>query len=130
MPRGAEQVRGVENPENGPALLATRRVAADVASGRRRREVNPLFLHGPAGTGKTHLVSALVAEVTGEKPGLVATVLAAGDLALAFQADADNRPSATMAELRQADLLVVEDLQHLAAQAVEPLVQVINARRA
>src|SRR5262249_32641204 len=52
------------------------------------------------------------------------------DLALAFQADADGQPSATLAELRQADLLAVEDLQHLAPQAVEPLIQTLDRRLA
>jgi len=120
----------VETPENRPALLATRRVAECVCSQRKRRTINPLFLHGPAGTGKTHLVSALVAEATGQRPDLVASVLSAGDLALAFQADANGEPSATLADIRQADLLVIEDLQHLAAGAVEAVVQVLDRRLA
>src|SRR5438067_1784498 len=120
----------IEMPENKPALLAIQRVAACVCSKRRSREINPLFLHGPAGTGKTHLVSALVTETTGRRPDLLATLLAAGDLALASRADADGEPSSLLASARQADLLIVEDVQHLAEQAVEPLVQLINARLA
>src|SRR6266542_2586168 len=68
----------IEMPENRPAVLAIQRVAACVCSKRRSREINPLFLHGPAGTGKTHLVSALVTEATGQRPDLLATVFAAG----------------------------------------------------
>src|SRR5438552_2981332 len=113
----------IEMPENRPAFLAIQGVAACVGSTRRSRDVNPLFLHGPAGTGKTHLVSALVMAAAGQRPDLVATVLAAGDLALAFRADADGAPSSFLASARQADLLVVEDVQHLAEQAVESLVQ-------
>src|SRR5262249_36015064 len=79
-------------------------------------------------TGKTHLVSALVTEATERRPDLLATVLAAGDLALAHRADADGEPSSLLASARQADLLIVEDVQHLAEQAVEPLVQLINTR--
>jgi chromosomal replication initiator protein len=120
----------IEMPENRPAFLAIQRVAACVGSKRRSREINPLFLHGPAGTGKTHLMSILLKEATGQRPDLVATVLAAGDLALAFRADADGEPSSLLTSFRQADLLVVEDVQHLAEQAVEPLVQLINARLA
>ena len=119
----------IETPESRPAVLAIQGVAECVCSARRQRQVNPLFLHGPAGTGKTHLVSALVADATRRRPDLVAAVLAAGDLALAFQADADGAPSSTLADARQADLLVVEDLQHLSAHAVEPLVQVLDRRR-
>ena len=120
----------VETPENRPALLAIQRVAECLCSQRKRRAINPLFLHGPAGTGKSHLVAALVAEATARRPDLVASVLPAGDLALAFQADAGGEPSATLADVRQADLLVVEDLQHLGAQAIEPLVQVLDRRLA
>ena len=118
----------VETPENRPALLAIQGVAECVCSQRKRRAINPLFLHGPAGTGKTHLVSALVTEATSRRPDLVASVLPAGDLALAFHADANGEPSATLADIRQADLLVVEDLQHLAAGAIEALVQVLDRR--
>src|SRR5262245_9869180 len=120
----------IETPENRPALLAIQRVTECVCSQRRKREVNPVFLHGPSGTGKTHLVSALVAEATARRPDLVATVLAAGDLALAYQADADGQPSTVLASAREADLLIVEDLQHLPAQAAEVLVQLVNARLA
>src|SRR5947207_15972176 len=95
----------IETPENRPALLAIQRVAECLGSGRRRREVNPVFLHGPAGTGKTHLVSALVAEATGRRPDLVAAILAAGDLALGLQPEADGTPSSFLAAARQADLL-------------------------
>src|SRR6266849_11056930 len=102
--------RWVAMPENRSAWIAVQRVADCVCSDRQRRQANPLFLHGPAGTGKTHLVSALVADATARRPDLVVAVLAAGDLALAFQAEADGAPSSTRAAARQADLMVVEDL--------------------
>jgi chromosomal replication initiator protein len=66
-------------PENRAALLAVQQVAARISSRRRQRHP-PLFLHGPAGTGKTHLVSALVEEATRRVPELLVTVLPAGDL--------------------------------------------------
>jgi len=45
-------------PENRSALAAIERLA-ESERGRRAEIPNPLFLHGSAGTGKTHLVSAL-----------------------------------------------------------------------
>src|SRR5712691_2918212 len=116
--------RWVLTPENRSARAAVERVAACVCAHGWRREINPLVLHGPAGTGKTHLASALVAQVTRECPDLVAAVLTAGDF--------DHAEEATdaLAAARQSDLLVVEDLQHLATRAAEALVQVFDERLA
>src|SRR5438552_1706459 len=62
--------RWVATPENRSARLSMGRVADGVCSGRSRRESNPLFLHGPAGTGKTHLVAALAHELAARRPDL------------------------------------------------------------
>jgi chromosomal replication initiator protein len=111
--------RFVPTPENRPALLAAQDVADCVCSRRGRRRHNPLLLHGPPGTGKTHLAAALVVYVTGHCPDLTAAVLAAGDLG-------DEEAAGVLARARQADLLVVEDLQHLPARAVESVVQLLD----
>jgi chromosomal replication initiator protein len=133
--------RFLPTPENRSALLATQEVAETVC--RRRRPLsNPLFLHGPTGTGKTHLVSALAEQVTHRCPDLVVTVLAAGDLHAARQPAlaspgpaAETRPEEAATEdvlgpARSADLLIVEDLQHLPSRAVEALVGLLDARQA
>jgi chromosomal replication initiator protein len=115
----------VTTPENRFACVAVRRVADCVASRRRRRTVNPLFLHGPAGTGKTHLVNALAADVTRRCPDLIVCLLPA----------ADCRPEETpadewLAAARECDLLVIEDVQHLPERSTEALVGVIDDRQA
>src|SRR5436309_3635961 len=92
----------VTTPENRLARAAVERVANCVASGRRPRIANPLFLHGPAGTGKTHLVSALAAAVTHRRPDLIVALLPAADCL------ADEWLSAA----QECDLLVLEDVQH------------------
>ncbi len=116
----------VTAPENRFARAAVRRVAEGVAAGRRQRAVNPLFLHGPAGTGKTHLVGALAAEVIRRCPDLIVCLLSAADC----RPEDPQRPEEWPAPAREADLLVLEDVQHLPARAVEPLVGVIDDRRA
>ncbi len=65
-----------------------------------------LFLHGPTGSGKTALVQTLASD---------ACLLSANDF---------PQP------VPDADLLVVEDLQHLRPYAVETLVQLIDRRLA
>ena len=57
-------------PENRSALAAVERVADCVCGRQPRRAVNPLYLHGPAGVGKTHLVAGLAARVVERQPGL------------------------------------------------------------
>jgi len=160
MPRPALTfARFVATPENRAAWLAVQEVAAgfqgpayaaaesggagepEGLSPRRKQEVAPiLMLHGPAGSGKTHLVHALVAAVTQQRPDLVVTVLAAGDLIRAEQPTlfVGEEGTATVAqvagleEARHCDLLIVEDLQHLHCRAAETLVQLmdyLDARR-
>jgi chromosomal replication initiator protein len=125
--------RFVTGPENRSALLAVQDVAAWLGSHRSCR-TSPLFLHGPAGSGKTHLVHALVEEVTRRCPDLVVALLSAGDL------DAPSRSGQTteleseqgvsaddpLETARHSDLIVVEDLQHLPLRAMEPLVQLLD----
>src|SRR4051812_14742579 len=93
-------------PGNRPAFLAVQRVAEGV-TGKRRRPAAPLFLHGPAGVGKTHLINALVADATRRRPDLVAAVLAANDLALLLRPGDDGSPSPTRGAAVGADLLAI-----------------------
>jgi len=111
--------RFVPAPENHAALTAVQAVAASFGSRSVAGSVNPLFLHGSAGTGKTHLVWALIHEATRHAPELIASVLSAADLR-----PAEDGP---LPAARDNDLVVIEDLQHLPASAVEPLVQLFDA---
>jgi chromosomal replication initiator protein len=117
--------RFVATPENRAAWLAVQDVVA-VPRG--------VMLHGPAGCGKTHLVHALAASVLQERPDWIVTILAAGDLVRAPEptlfggAEDQALPLQVfgLEEARQCDLLIVEDLQHLHAGAVEILVRTID----
>jgi len=111
--------RFVALPENRPALLAVQAVAETIASRRSPALINPLFVHGSSGTGKTHLVWALVQEATRRSPDLSALVLSAGDLI--------RLEEAPLEPARDCDLVVLEDLQHLSPAFAEALVQLIDA---
>jgi chromosomal replication initiator protein len=110
-------------PENQAARLAIESVAGCVRERGLGRTINPLFLYGAAGTGKSHLVSALLADVTRQAPDLQVNLLAAGDFAslLLPEADRDELKAA-----RQADLLVIEDVQHLPARVEEAFIHLID----
>src|SRR5277367_5336793 len=88
----------VATPETRLALQAVRRLAAGLRAGKPLRSDNPLVLHGPPGSGKSHLAAGLAAAVTAERSSRTARVLAAADFAT-------EPPDETLA----CDLLIVED---------------------
>ncbi len=116
----------VTAPENRIAHAAVRRVAKCVSSGRRRRVANPLFLHGPAGTGKSHLVNALVSLLTRGCPDLIVCLLSAADCRSGGPAPGERWAAAAS----DCDLLILEDIQHLPKRAIESLVAIIDDRLA
>lgn len=126
--------RFVDLPENRSALLAIREVAAHLAStNSASASNNPLLLYGPPGTGKTHLVSALLHDVARQRPEITGVHLSAGDFAVnsAFADDVEGESPASgeldlFAACKDADLLIVEDLQHLPGTAAERFAQLID----
>jgi chromosomal replication initiator protein len=114
----------VTRPENRSARAAVRHLAEGLAA--RRRAVRLLFLHGPAGTGKTHLVNALTTTVTRRCPDLIVCLLPAADC----RPQDPQNPHDWLSAAQACDLLVVEDVQHLPLRSVETLIGVIDDRRA
>lgn len=74
-----------------------------------RHPVGWLVIHGPVGTGKTHLSNAVVNALIDD--GLAVTWWYAADLAAAFRkAIADNRVEQLAQTLKDAGVLVIDDL--------------------
>lgn len=109
--------------ETESARLAVERVADCVCGRRSRRTINPLFLYGPAGSGKSHLVSTLLAEVIRRAPDLQTALLTAGDLQELVLAEGDREE---WKAARKADLLILEDVQHLPARVEEAFVHLMD----
>jgi chromosomal replication initiator protein len=107
----------VVSAETRLAVQAVLRMAAGLRAGRVPPSANPLVLHGPPGTGKSHLAAGLVAAVTTDRPSRTARVLAAAEFAI-------EPPD----EILECDLLIVEDLQHLPLRAADALVRVVDFR--
>ena len=122
MPPPAAWADVVPLPENRSALRAVRRVARAVAAAGR--VPTPLVLHGPPGTGKTHLTAALVRAVIAGPAARTVQAVPANDLDR--QAD-DADP---FADLAGCDLLIVEDLQHLPAGAAAAACGLLDDRAA
>jgi chromosomal replication initiator protein len=103
-------------PENRAALAALQDVLAGLADDKADRLPNPLYLFGASGTGKTHFVQALAAELN--KLNIDVCTHSANDFA-----EIDG-----FAPARDADLYIVEDLHHLPTRYVEPLIQLMDER--
>jgi chromosomal replication initiator protein len=112
-------------PENRSGLAAVARIVASLAA-QQNRLPNPLFLHGPPGAGKTTLISHLVDEASRKAPRLVISVLRAGDLIKQAETPADDQATSGLDGFDHADLVIVEDLQHLPVRLAEPFVQVFE----
>ncbi len=119
--------------ENRSALIAAREVAETIIADQPLAG-NPLLLHGPTGTGKTHLVAALAELVVQARPDLMVTRLASSEFtATRFgcreTVDASvptvDQP-ALLPQARELDLLIVEDLQHLHASVVGPFTELVD----
>ncbi|HZZ80927.1 MAG TPA: helix-turn-helix domain-containing protein [Gemmataceae bacterium] len=101
-------------PENRSALTACRELLFALTDGSEDFP-SPLYVHGPAGSGKSHLMRMLANELTAV--GRSVHRLAAHDLA---DAELD----------RETDLLIIEDLQHLPTRATPTLIALLDERSA
>ena len=86
-----------------------------------------MFLYGPAGTGKTHLVRGLLERVIKNRPGLGAHIISAREMR---QASSSYPTDDFSDDVRNCDLLIIEDIQHLTSVAAWPLANVLDYRRA
>lgn len=139
MLRHKSFARFIATPENESALLAVGDLAENIRNGRPQRSPNPLFLHGPAGTGKSHLALSLAKELAGSSE-LTIQVLSASDMRKPAAPEPTTKKLATneappipptlVDDSQECDLLILEDLQYLPLAASETLVQIIDHRHA
>ncbi len=139
MLRHKSFARFITSQENRSAFLAVQDLVHNIASGKSQRSPSPLFLHGPPGTGKSHLASGLVKELAGST-GLTIHCGSAADFREPTHPRLDTKklaasesahmPVSVVESSQQCDLLVVEDLQHLPPAAHEAFVQIVDYRQA
>ncbi|HET7458996.1 MAG TPA: DnaA/Hda family protein [Gemmatimonadaceae bacterium] len=105
--------------------------AADAVAAEPGKRYNPLFIHGPSGTGKTHLVNAVGNEMVDASGGaLVVSCVGAQDfvdeLIAALQEGTVDR---WRARYRAADALIIDDVHFVAGKerTQDELFHVFNA---
>ncbi|HAE51726.1 MAG: chromosomal replication initiator protein DnaA [Ruminococcus sp.] len=106
----------IEGPSNSFALACSKSVAKNCGE----REVpgyNPLFIYGPSGMGKTHLITAIANEVRKNQPDFnvvyVTSETFGNDLIAAIKT---NLISDFQEKYRTADILLVDDIQFFAGK--------------
>ena len=121
----------LETPETHSALIAVREVAKDLAHGRVNFR-NPLLIHGPTGTGKTHLMTALTQEVSRACSEMFIAHVSANDFRAVDYEEPNNdaNPSNLLATLLENDLVIIEDLQHLPVRTVTAFIQLLDSFKA
>jgi len=101
----------IEGPSNRVAFAAAKAVAESQSSAVR---FNPLFLHATVGLGKTHLLQAIAAESLRHNPKSRVVYLTAEYFMWRFAtAIRDNNVLTLKEQLRDIDLLIIDDMQFL-----------------
>ena len=99
---------------NKAAYTTSRTVAQDPAG----PGLNPLFLYGDPGLGKTHLLYAITREITARHPDFNIIFVKGEDfMNELIEALANKTPVAFREKYRNADMLIVDDIQFIAGKA-------------
>jgi chromosomal replication initiator protein len=107
----------VEGPSNRVALAAARAIAE---SGSNAVRFNPLFLHASVGLGKTHLLQAIASEALKNRPQSRVVYLTAEYFMWRFAtAIRDNNALTLKEQLRDIDLLIIDDMQFLQGKSIQ-----------
>ena len=100
----------VVGPANRLAHAACQAVAAQPGA-----SYNPLFIHGPSGLGKSHLLQATCAELAARRPDSAVVYISCESFVNEFiQAIADGGIQAFRDTYRAVDVLAIDDVQFLA----------------
>ncbi|MGE0503320.1 MAG: chromosomal replication initiator protein DnaA [Rhizobiaceae bacterium] len=107
----------IEGPSNRVAFAAARAVAEQATSAVR---FNPLFVHASVGLGKTHLLQAVAAESLQRRPQSRVVYLTAEYFMWRFaSAIRDNTALVFKEQLRDIDLLIIDDMQFLHGKSIQ-----------
>ena len=102
----------VVGPSNKLAFAAAKAVAAQPAE-----HYNPLFIYGDSGLGKTHLIYSIAHEIRQQRPAAKIVYIKGDDFINEFiELIRAGRGNEFRAKYREADLLLVDDVQFVAGK--------------
>lgn len=91
--------------------------ACTAVAARPAENYNPLFIYGPSGLGKTHLMSAVVNEITKNKPGTRVLYIKGDDFTnQMIEALAKQEMYKFHEKYRNCDILLIDDVQFIAGK--------------
>lgn len=98
----------------GPTNRSAYHAAEDVIAAGGRSVYAPLFIYGPPGAGKTHIANATAKALIAAQPNLRVLYFTAEQFMYGFVTGVKRRDTMMFKEFcRRADVLIVDDLQHL-----------------
>ena len=107
----------IDGPSNRVAYAAAKTVAE---AGPGSVRFNPLFIHASVGLGKTHLLQAIAAEALKNDPTSRVVYLTAEYFMWRFAtAIRDNNALTLKEQLRDIDLLIIDDMQFLHGKSIQ-----------
>ncbi len=110
-------IEGTSNTFARACCWAVAETAARAENGATASQYNPLFIYGPSGIGKTHLMYAITSKIKEENPNAKIIYIKGEDFtnqlidSLSRQAMNEFRE-----EYRQCDLLMIDDIQFIAGK--------------
>ncbi len=110
-------IEGTSNTFARACCWAVAETAANAVNGATASQYNPLFIYGPSGIGKTHLMYAITSKIKEENPDAKIIYIKGEDFtnqlvdSLSRQAMNEFRE-----EYRQCDLLMIDDIQFIAGK--------------
>ncbi|MBQ8005449.1 MAG: chromosomal replication initiator protein DnaA [Clostridia bacterium] len=108
-------IEGNSNTFARAACWAVAKNVADAEEGSTASQYNPLFLYGPSGIGKTHLMYAITNKIRKEKPDATIVYIKGEDFTNQL---IDSLAKQTMhlfrEKYRMCDILMIDDIQFMA----------------
>lgn len=112
----------IVGPSNKFAYTAAKAIAADpggqISKGGSLASYNPLFIYGPSGLGKTHILNAIQFEISRNYPELKIVYVTCEEFLNEFMACLSNKNTDEFREkYRKIDVFLVDDIQFIAGKA-------------
>ena len=91
--------------------------ACTAVASRPACDYNPLFIYGPSGLGKTHLMSAIINEITSKNPKARVIYIKGDDFTNEMiQSLSNNEMQKFREKYRKCDILLIDDIQFIAGK--------------